>query len=110
MGDNRRSSDVYWRCKYHLVWTPKNRFKILKGKLVKKLYRSIYILCNMKRCELLELNYPDRSRASSCDNIQKVVSIHINGVLKGGVFNEFPHVRKKYGEISFARGLILLIR
>ncbi|ENM5739464.1 TPA: IS200/IS605 family transposase, partial [Vibrio cholerae] len=23
MGDYRSSSHVYWRCKYHIVWTPK---------------------------------------------------------------------------------------
>ncbi|EGQ8566252.1 IS200/IS605 family transposase, partial [Vibrio cholerae] len=22
MGDYRSSSHVYWRCKYHIVWTP----------------------------------------------------------------------------------------
>ncbi|EGR2141414.1 TPA: IS200/IS605 family transposase, partial [Vibrio cholerae] len=26
MGDYRSSSHVYWRCKYHIVWTPKFRF------------------------------------------------------------------------------------
>lgn len=56
MGDYRSSSHVYWRCKYHIVWTPKFRFKILKGNVAKELNRSIYILCNMKDCEVLELN------------------------------------------------------
>ncbi|EGR4147193.1 TPA: transposase, partial [Vibrio cholerae] len=46
MGDYRSSSHVYWRCKYHIVWTPKFRFKILKGNVAKELNRSIYILCN----------------------------------------------------------------
>ncbi|CAK1796639.1 hypothetical protein VCRA2110O135_170033 [Vibrio crassostreae] len=23
MGDYRSSSHVYWRCKYHIVWSPK---------------------------------------------------------------------------------------
>ncbi len=56
MGDYRSSSHVYWRCKYHIVWTTKFRFKILKGNVAKELNRSIYILCNMKDCEALELN------------------------------------------------------
>ncbi len=38
------------------VWTPKYRFKILRDKVGKELYRTIYILCNMKDCEVLELN------------------------------------------------------
>lgn len=56
MGDYRSSPHVNWRCKYHIVWTPKYRYKILKDKVGMKLYRSIYILCNMKDCEVLELN------------------------------------------------------
>lgn len=56
MSSYRSSAHVFWRCKYHLVWTPKYRYKILTGAVGKELYRSIYILCNMKDCEVLELN------------------------------------------------------
>lgn len=56
MGLYRSSSHVFWRCKYNLVWTPKYRFKILRDKVGKGLYRTIYILCNMKDCEVIELN------------------------------------------------------
>lgn len=56
MGLYRSSSHVYWRCKYHIVWTPKYRFRILRDKLGKELYRTIYILCGIKDCEVLELN------------------------------------------------------
>ncbi len=27
------ASHVFYRCQYHLVWTPKYRYKILKGNL-----------------------------------------------------------------------------
>ncbi|ENM3884742.1 IS200/IS605 family transposase, partial [Vibrio cholerae] len=37
MGDYRSSSHVYWRYKYHIVWIPKFRFKILKGNVAKEL-------------------------------------------------------------------------
>ncbi len=47
---------MFWCCKYHPVWTPKYRFKILRSKVGKELYRTIYILCNLKDCEFLELN------------------------------------------------------
>nr|ELR5141073.1 transposase [Providencia stuartii] len=46
----------YWHCTYHRVWIPKYRYKMLKDKVVKALYRTIYILCNMKDCEALALN------------------------------------------------------
>ena len=79
MGLYRSSSHVFWRCKYHLVWTPKYRFKILRDKVGKELYRTIYILCNMKDCEVLELNIR--------------------------LYNRFPHIRKKlWGNHFWARG------
>ncbi|EFH78087.1 transposase, partial [Vibrio cholerae MAK 757] len=83
MGDYRSSSHVYWRCKYHIVWTPKFRFKILKGNVAKELNRSIYILCNMKDCEVLELNVqPDHVHLVAI--IPPKVSIStLMGVLKG---------------------------
>ncbi len=56
MSDYRSSPHLYRRCKYHIVWTPKYKFKILKGNVAKERYRSFYILCNMKDCEILELN------------------------------------------------------
>lgn len=37
------ASYVFYQCLYHLVWTPKYRYKIFKGNLGKGLYRSLYI-------------------------------------------------------------------
>ncbi|MBY8032970.1 IS200/IS605 family transposase [Vibrio fluvialis] len=50
------SSHVYYRCQYHIVWTPKYRLKILKGNIAKELYKSIYIYSHMKNCKVVELN------------------------------------------------------
>ncbi|GHY00077.1 IS1004 transposase [Vibrio cholerae] len=89
MGDYRSSSHVYWRCKYHIVWTPKFR--------------------NMKDCEVLELNVqPDHVHLVAI--IPPKVSIStLMGVLKGRsairLFNKFPHIRKKlWGNHFWARG------
>ncbi len=83
MSSYRSSAHVFWRCKYHLVWTPKYRYKILTGAVGKELYRSIYILCNMKDCEILELNVQS-------DHVHLVVMMPpklslstLMGVLKG---------------------------
>ena len=78
------ASHVFCRCQYHIVWTPKYRFKILKGKLGKEVYRSIYVFCNMKKCRVVELNV-------RIDHVHLVVrtppSLSVSdlmGVLKGG--------------------------
>ena len=77
------ASHVFYRCQYHIVWTPKYRFKILTGNLGKELYRSIYVYCSMKKCKVVELNV-------QIDHVHLVVSTPPNvsvselmGVLKG---------------------------
>lgn len=99
MSRYEQASHVFYRCQYHIVWTPKYRFKILTSKLGKELYRSIYIYCSMKKCQVVELNV-------QIDHVQLVVrtppSLSVSdlmGVLKGRtaiwLFNKFPYLRKK---------------
>lgn len=105
MGLYRSSSHVYWRCKYHIVWTPKYRFRILKDKLGKELYRTIYILCGIKDCEVLELNIQP-------DHVHLVVIVppkisistlmgHLKGRSAIRLYNRFPHIRKKLWGITW---------
>lgn len=93
------ASHVFYRCQYHIVWTPKYRFKILTGNLAKELYRSIYAYCSMKKCKVVELNV-------QIDHVHLVVRTLPNGsvselmgVFNGRteirLFNKFPHLRKK---------------
>lgn len=109
MSSYRSSAHVFWRCKYHLIWTPEYRYKVLTGAVGKELYRSVYILCNMKDCEVLELNVQP-------DHVHLVVMIPpklsistLMVVLKGRtairLYNKFPHIRKKlWGNHFWARG------
>ncbi|WP_462053955.1 transposase, partial [Vibrio cholerae] len=59
------------------------RFKILKGNVAKGLNRSVYILGNMKDCEILEFNVqPDHVHLVAI--IPPKVSIStLMGILKG---------------------------
>lgn len=50
------ASHVFYRCQYHIVWTPKYRHRILKGRVGQEVCRSIYIYSGMKRCRIVELN------------------------------------------------------
>jgi putative transposase len=95
----RNSSHVNWRCTHHIVWTPKYRFRILKDKMGKELYRTIHILCGVKDCEVLELNVqPDHLHLVVI--VPPKISIStLMGHLKGRsvirLYNRFPHIRKK---------------
>ena len=104
------ASHVFYRCQYHLVWTPKYRYKILKGNLGKELYRSIYVYCNMKKCRVVELNVQE-------DHVHLVVrtppSLSVSdlmGFVKGRtairMFAKFPYLRKQklWGNHFWQRG------
>ncbi len=47
-------SHVFLRCQYHIVWTPKYRFRILKNNVGKEVYRCINVYCNQLGCEVVE--------------------------------------------------------
>ena len=52
----KRLAHAVWRCKYHIVWCPKYRFRILKGEIGKSLREIIRQLCEWKKIEILEGN------------------------------------------------------
>jgi putative transposase len=47
-------SHTVWECKYHIVWVPKKRRKIIYGKLRKELGTILRRLCEYKKVEVLE--------------------------------------------------------
>ena len=56
MSRYEQASHVFWRCQYHIVWTPKYRFRILKNNIGKDVYRHIHIYCEKLGVIVLELN------------------------------------------------------
>jgi putative transposase len=44
------------RCKYHVVWCPKYRYRILRGEIGKTVRDIIRQLCEWKKIEILEGN------------------------------------------------------
>lgn len=56
MGDFKRLTHAVWECKYHIVWCPKYRFRILKGEVGKSVRDIIKQLYEWKKVEILEGN------------------------------------------------------
>ena len=54
MHDWNRQSHVKWDCKYHIVFIPKYRQKVIYGKLRSKIGTILRELCRQKGVELLE--------------------------------------------------------
>ncbi|WP_100913366.1 IS200/IS605 family transposase [Pseudoalteromonas spongiae] len=110
MSRYEQASHVFRRCQYHIVWTPKYRFRILKNKLGKDVYRSIHVYCKQLGCIVLELNV-------QVDHVHLVVKVppklsisQLMGALKGKIalklFNKYPHLRKNklWGNHFWQRG------
>ncbi len=53
--NNEKSlAHTVWECKYHIVWCPKNRRKVIYGKLKRDIGQILRKLCEYKGVEVLE--------------------------------------------------------
>jgi putative transposase len=83
MGDFESLSHVRWECKYHIVFIPKYRRKVLYGKLRKSVGRILRELCEQKGIELLE-GHAMSDHLHLCLSIPPKYSVsHSVGFLKG---------------------------
>ena len=76
-------SHIRWNCKYHIVFIPKYRRKIIFGKLRQDIGAILRKLCEMKDLEILEAH-------AKPDNIHMLIKIppkmsvsYFMGYLKG---------------------------
>ena len=98
-----------WECKYHIIWVPKRRRKVIYGHLKHEIGTIIRKLCEYKGIEIIE--------GKACvDHIHMCVSIPpkysvatIVGYVKGKsamiIFEKYSRLRKNFKGHSFwARG------
>ncbi|EAA0289648.1 IS200/IS605 family transposase, partial [Listeria monocytogenes] len=52
--DDKSLAHTRWNCKYHIVFTPKYRRKVIYGKLRISIGRILRKLCEMKDVEIIE--------------------------------------------------------
>lgn len=102
-------SQTVWDCKYHIVWVPKKRRKVIYGKLRKDLGNILRRLCEYKGIEVIE-------GTLGIDHIHVCLSIppkysvaSIVGYLKGKsamiTFEKYSRLKKNFKGHSFwARG------
>jgi putative transposase len=95
---NKLSQSV-WHCQYHIVWTPKYRYKVLKGKIAKEIEKSIRAYSAQKGAKIIELNI-------QIDHVHLLVMIppkesisNFVGTLKGRsairILNKFKELKTK---------------
>ena len=105
----QKLAHTVWECKYHVVWCPKYRFRILNGELGKSLRAIIRQLCEWKQIEILAGNV-------QIDHIHLVISFppkysvaEVMGFLKGKsaikLFDRHMDLKKRYwGRHFWERG------
>ena len=109
MREEKKLAHAVWDCKYHLVWRPKYRFRILKGDLAKSLRDIIRQLCKWKKIEILEGNVrPDHVHLVLSFPPKHSISA-IVGFLKGKsaikMFDRHIGLKKRYwGRHFWAKG------
>ncbi|MBQ4042395.1 MAG: IS200/IS605 family transposase [Clostridia bacterium] len=103
--DTDSLAHTQWNCKYHIVFAPKYRSRIIYGKIKADIGMMLRKLCEYKGIEILE--------AEACkDHIHMLVSIppkysvsQIMGYLKGKsslmIFEKYANLKYKYGNRHF---------
>ena len=94
-----------WNCKYHIVFAPKFRRKVIYGKIKEDIGKMLRKLCEYKGIEILE--------AEACpDHIHMLISIppkysvsQVMGYLKGKsslmIYEKYANLKYKYGNRHF---------
>jgi len=103
-----------WNCKYHIVFAPRYRRKVIYGKLRADIGKILRELCERKWGEIIEAN--------ACkDHIHMLVKIspklsvsQFMGYLKGKssilIFEKHAHLKYRYGNRKFWCRVIMWIR
>ena len=106
----KKLSHSLYECKYHIVFCPKYRLRILSGEVGEYVRQQIYSLCRQKEdVEVLEMNV-------QADHVHLILSIppkyavsNVMGYLKGKLalrlFNRYEQLGKRYwGRHLWSRG------
>lgn len=100
MGDFKKLAHAVWQCKYHLVWCPKYRYRVMKGDVGRSVRDIIRQLCSWKKVEILAGNV-------QIDHIHLVVAIppkysvsEFVGFVKGKsaikILDQYPSLKRRY--------------
>ena len=105
-----KASHSLWHCQYHIIWTPKYRFRILKGDVKREVEECIKLFSSQLKCIIVELNVVDDHIHLLVKIPPKVSVANFVGIVKGRtairVFKKFPNLKNKpyWGNHFWAQG------
>ncbi|MDQ6761673.1 MAG: IS200/IS605 family transposase [Bacteroidota bacterium] len=109
-GKYKKLSHVVYKCDYHIVWTPKYRFRVLFGEVKALVENDIRMLCEWKGVEVIELNVQIDHVHIVCSIPPKDSVSELLGMLKGKlaikIFKTYPKLKQKpyWGNHFWSRG------
>ncbi len=105
-----KMSHSIWHCTYHIVWTPKYRYRILKGKIKSEVEYCLRSFSKQNQCIVEELNV-------QIDHVHLIIKIppkhsvsKMMGILKGRtairIFNKNKKLKEKtyWGNHFWSKG------
>ena len=92
-------SHTIWHCKYHIIWVPKYRYRVLIVPIRKAASTGIQAICGYAGCEVIELNV-QRDHVHLIVMIPPKVAIsdlmgRVKGQMSIKLFKQFHQLRKK---------------
>jgi putative transposase len=109
-GKYRKLTHTVYQCNYHLVWTPKYRYRVLEGAIKEAVEHDIRVLCAWKHVEVMELSVQPDHVHLLCSIPPRLSVSAFMGFLKGKLaiklFKSYPRLRKKpyWGNHFWSRG------
>jgi putative transposase len=56
MGRFKKLSHTIYECKFHMVWIPKYRYRVMTGEIQSYFHNQLRRLCAWKKLEIIEMN------------------------------------------------------
>jgi len=111
MGKFRQLSHVFYKYEYHVVFTPKYRFRILTGTIKFQVEQDLLAICQWMDVEVEELNVQSDHVHLVCSIPPKFSVSEMLGILKGKIamriFISYPELKRKRGNHFWARGYFI---
>jgi putative transposase len=106
----RKSAHAIHNCRYHIIWCPKYRYRVMEGKIADFIENGIRSICEWKNVIILELNILPDHIHTVIDIPPKYSISNIMGMIKGktaiGLFKRFRGLREKtyWGNHFWSKG------
>lgn len=109
----RKLTHVFYKCDYHIVFTPKYRFRVLDGLVKAMVDHDIPVISQWKGVEIMEQNVQKDHVHVVCSIPPKLSVSDYMGILKGKLavklFQTYPSMKKKpyWGNHFWSKGYLV---